>query len=110
MVRFRLTATRLSPVRHARSSAVLLRPHPDFIPPCLPTASKVIPLGPDWIFEIKHDGFRFIVRKTARGLGVFSRSGLDCAARVPAITEAMRDLPIKTATIDGECVICRDNG
>ncbi len=31
-----------------------------FIEPCLPTVSRLVPTGPEWAFEIKHDGFRFI--------------------------------------------------
>ena len=29
------------------------------IEPCLPRFAKAPPTGPDWIHEIKHDGFRF---------------------------------------------------
>jgi hypothetical protein len=32
---------------------------PGFIEPCLPTVSRIVPTGPQWAFEIKHDGFRF---------------------------------------------------
>jgi hypothetical protein len=28
-----------------------------FIEPCLPTVSRTVPTGPEWAFEIKHDGF-----------------------------------------------------
>jgi hypothetical protein len=31
--------------------------------PCLPTGAKVPPCGPDWIHEIKHDGFRVMARR-----------------------------------------------
>ena len=30
----------------------------DFVNPCLPSAAKQPPDGPEWIHEIKHDGFR----------------------------------------------------
>jgi ATP-dependent DNA ligase len=30
-----------------------------FIEPCLPTISRLVPTGPGWAYEIKHDGFRF---------------------------------------------------
>ncbi len=29
-----------------------------FIEPCLPSPAKQPPAGPDWLHEIKHDGFR----------------------------------------------------
>src|SRR5687767_8984380 len=34
-----------------------------FVEPCLPTVSKRVPEGPQWIHEIKHDGYRMIVRR-----------------------------------------------
>jgi ATP-dependent DNA ligase len=36
---------------------------PGFIEPCLPTVSRSLPTGPEWAFEIKHDGFRFNCRR-----------------------------------------------
>jgi ATP-dependent DNA ligase len=33
---------------------------PSFIPPCLPSYATEVPLGPAWIYEIKHDGYRFM--------------------------------------------------
>jgi hypothetical protein len=34
-----------------------------FIAPCLPTRARQPPSGPEWLIEIKHDGFRVIARK-----------------------------------------------
>jgi hypothetical protein len=31
-----------------------------FVKPCLPTISRTVPTGPQWVYEIKHDGFRFL--------------------------------------------------
>jgi ATP-dependent DNA ligase len=45
-----------------RSSAPKRQP-PGFIEPCIPTPASKPPVGPDWIHEIKHDGYRLIVRK-----------------------------------------------
>jgi ATP-dependent DNA ligase len=33
--------------------------------PCLPARSTEAPTDPLWILEIKHDGFRIIVRRVA---------------------------------------------
>jgi ATP-dependent DNA ligase len=35
-------------------------PHRQF-EPCIPTRATVVPAGPGWLHEIKHDGFRLIV-------------------------------------------------
>jgi bifunctional non-homologous end joining protein LigD len=33
--------------------------HPSgFVEPCIPTLAYKVPSGPDWIHEIKHDGYR----------------------------------------------------
>jgi ATP-dependent DNA ligase len=37
-----------------------------FIEPCNPTFSTRAPSGRHWIHEIKHDGYRLIVRKDGR--------------------------------------------
>jgi ATP-dependent DNA ligase len=34
-----------------------------FVAPCIPTRAAKPPAGPDWIHEIKHDGYRLIVRR-----------------------------------------------
>jgi ATP-dependent DNA ligase len=39
------------------------RPPVGFIQPCLPCAAAMPPAGPNWIHEIKHDGFRIIKMK-----------------------------------------------
>jgi ATP-dependent DNA ligase len=41
-----------------------------FIAPCLPTNPSKPPSGEEWLHEIKHDRFRVIARKEARGRGL----------------------------------------
>ncbi|WMT71051.1 hypothetical protein [Bradyrhizobium sp. Ash2021] len=31
--------------------------------PCIPTGATTVPAAPDWLHEIKHDGFRLVVRR-----------------------------------------------
>jgi hypothetical protein len=38
------------------------------IEPCLPSPAKQPPAGPGWMHEIKHDGFRLMARRDARGV------------------------------------------
>jgi ATP-dependent DNA ligase len=44
------------------ASAPTRRP-PGFIEPRLPTNGRAVPTGPQWVYEIKHDGYRFICRR-----------------------------------------------
>jgi bifunctional non-homologous end joining protein LigD len=83
---------------------------PGFIEPCLPTVSRQAPTGSEWAYEIKHDGFRFICRRDGDRVRAFSRGGHDWSAQLPAIVEAMRALPVTSATLDGEVVICGADG
>jgi bifunctional non-homologous end joining protein LigD len=87
-----------------------VRRPPGFIEPCLPTNSHTVPSGPQWAFEIKHDGFRFICRRERDRVRVFSRRGHDWTDRVPLIAEALVALRVKSVTIDGEGVVCGQDG
>jgi bifunctional non-homologous end joining protein LigD len=92
-----------------RSSAPARRPQ-GFIEPCLPTLGHTVPTGPHWAYEIKHDGFRFICRREGDRVRVFSRRGNDYTDRVPTIAKALAALLVKSVTLDGEGVVCREDG
>ena len=85
--------------------------HPSgFIAPCLPTNGRAVPSGPQWIYEIKHDGFRFICRRDGDRVRVFSRRGIDHSDRAPVIAETLLALNVRSITIDGEGVVCGPDG
>ena len=69
-----------------------------FIEPCLPTVSETVPSGPNWAYEIKHDGFRFICRRDGDRVRVFSRRGHDWMDRVPFIAKTLAGLRVKSVT------------
>jgi bifunctional non-homologous end joining protein LigD len=92
-----------------RSLAPVRRPR-GFIEPCLPTLGQTVPTGPQWAYEIKHDGFRFICRREGDHVRVFSRRGNDYTDRVARIAKALASLRVKSVTIDGEGVVCGRDG
>jgi bifunctional non-homologous end joining protein LigD len=49
------------------------------IGPCLPSPAKAPPAGPDWLHEIKHDGFRILALRDATGVRLYTRDGNDFA-------------------------------
>src|SRR3954466_9715102 len=51
------------------------RSPPGFIKPCQPTLSHTVPTGPEWVHEIKHDGFRLVARKDGEKVRLWSRRG-----------------------------------
>ena len=47
-----------------------------FIAPCLPSPAEQPPVGPAWVHEIKHDGYRVIARKDGGRVLVLQSPGL----------------------------------
>jgi bifunctional non-homologous end joining protein LigD len=81
-----------------------------FIAPCLPTRAPCPPSGPEWLIEIKHDGFRVIARKDGKRVRLYSRPGNDLTYRFPLIVEALGSLRLRSCIIDGEAVACGGDG
>jgi bifunctional non-homologous end joining protein LigD len=76
----------------------------------LATLARHVPDGPQWAHEVKHDGFRMLCRREGKRARVFSRTALDWTDKVPAIVAALAALPVTSATIDGEAVVCDPQG
>ena len=86
------------------------RPGLGIIEPCLPSPARVPPSGPGWIHEIKHDGFRILARRGPAGVQLITRNGNDFTHRFPFIEMAVKSLPVRSCVIDGEAVVCDENG
>jgi ATP-dependent DNA ligase len=52
-------------------------PPAGFIEPCIPILAHKPPAGAQWAHEIKHDGYRLIVRRDGERLRLFTRRGYD---------------------------------
>ena len=50
--------------------------------PCIPTRGTKVPAGPDWLHEIKHDGYRLIVQREGKRVRLFTRNGYDWSDHV----------------------------
>ena len=77
-----------------------------FLPIASPRLVKEPPTGPDWLHEVKFDGFRIQIHKAGEDVCLFSRSGKDFTDRFPAIASAVPQIGVKKAVIDGELVVC----
>ena len=75
--------------------------------PCIPTRGTKVPTGPNWIHEIKHDGYRLIVVRPVR---LFTRNGYNWSHRYPWIAESAPRNRSKHFVIDGEAVILGVDG
>jgi bifunctional non-homologous end joining protein LigD len=78
--------------------------------PCIPTHEAKVPSGPDWIHEIKHDGYRLIVQREGKRVRLFTRNGHDWTERYPLIVEAALRNRATSFVIDGEAVLLGVDG
>ena len=86
------------------------RARPGFVEPCQPTTTPRPPDGPEWLHEIKHDGYRIVARRDAAGIRLITSNGHDWSDRYPAVAQALRELFVTTCMIDGEVVIADADG
>src|ERR1700723_2678125 len=77
-------------------------PLPQFVPPQLSQLVEKPPSGPQWVDEIKLDGYRMAARIDNGRVQLLTRTGLDWTAKYPSAVAALANLNVKTAYIDGE--------
>lgn len=79
----------------------------NFIPPCLAKPGRP-PAGPNWVHEIKYDGYRLQAHVASQGLSrivrFFTRNGYDWTDRLACLVPSLESLPARVAIMDGEAV------
>jgi bifunctional non-homologous end joining protein LigD len=83
---------------------------PSRIEPCLALLRSKPPVGRQWAFEVKWDGYRLAVHKELRGVRILTRGGHDWTHRFPLIEAAALALPVATFILDGEAVVLDEQG
>ena len=78
--------------------------------PCIPTRGTKVPDRPEWLHEIKHDGYRLIVQREGQRVRLFTRNGHDWSDRYPRIIEAALRNRNRSFVIDGEAVLLGVDG
>src|SRR5436190_1000147 len=77
--------------------------------PQLAQLVKTAPSGPEWVHELKYDGYRIGCRIDGGRATLVTRNGNDWTKAFPEIAEAAARLKVKTALLDGEvCVVLPD--
>jgi bifunctional non-homologous end joining protein LigD len=73
---------------------------PDWLEPMAATLTQERFTGPEWIFERKLDGIRLLAFKHGPDVRLLSRNRLP--QNIPSIVEAVANLPVRDAILDGE--------
>jgi ATP-dependent DNA ligase len=64
-----------------------------------------IPVGEEWQYEPKWDGFRCLLARDADAVAMWSKSGQDLSRYFPEVAAAALSLREKTFVLDGEIVV-----
>src|SRR5258708_36028793 len=78
-----------------------------------PQLTKLVgqpPEGPEWLHEIKFDGYRMHARLDRATVRLLTRTGLDWTPKYPVIAAAIASLPASQAYLDGELCGVRPDG
>lgn len=68
------------------------------------TSASVLPVGPEWSYEVKWDGYRALLVADGRGARLISRNGKDLTAAYPQIVIAAPNVTAQQMILDGEIV------
>lgn len=91
---------------HRRGTVILPRP----IEPMLARPAPALPLGRDWLYEPKLDGFRAVVHFDGDHLHIDSRNGKPLDSYFPDLVASLPQGLPSPCVLDGELVIGRDDG
>jgi bifunctional non-homologous end joining protein LigD len=86
------------------------RPMPTAIQPMLASIAEEPFDNPNWLFEIKWDGYRVISFIENRTVRMVSRNQNDLGPRYPELRELPKLVNAKTAILDGEVVVLDEQG
>ncbi len=89
----------------ARKSAL-----PDKLEVQLATLMKTPPAGPNWVHEIKYDGYRMLCRIAEGEVRMLSRTAKDWTASFAPLARTLARLPVASAWLDGEVVVVDAQG
>jgi len=83
---------------------------PRFVPPMAAQIAASLPEGPDWVYEVKFDGYRALVLRAGDAVEIRSRNNKDLTSAYPAVVAAALKLPTERAVLDGEVVALDTDG
>ena len=83
---------------------------PGFIPPMLATLTGAPFDGPDWLFEVKWDGFRVEAIVVGADVGLWTRGQQDAARYFGSFLQPRGWIAARQAIVDGEVIALDDRG
>jgi DNA ligase D-like protein (predicted ligase) len=78
--------------------------------PMLATPAATLPVGPDWTYEVKWDGYRALAVKSGARVCLISRNQKDLTRDYPKVVAAVAALRAEDLVLDGEIVALDQDG
>jgi bifunctional non-homologous end joining protein LigD len=100
-------ATKASRSAKTKKTKAVAAPVLSSIEPQLATLVDRAPPGPDWVYEVKFDGYRMLAAVEGKSAKLRSRNGLDWTQALSPIAAALQGLGVNRAVFDGE--LCHVN-
>jgi bifunctional non-homologous end joining protein LigD len=70
----------------------------------LATLAPKLPIGKDWSYEVKWDGYRTLAAKDGPRVTLYSRNLKNATVEYPSIARAVASIALRAAILDGELV------
>jgi bifunctional non-homologous end joining protein LigD len=86
-----------------------VKPMPQGIRPMLASVAGEPFDDPDWVFEVKWDGYRAVAEVRDNGVSLYSRNGISFNKKYPPVVEALGKFGFD-AVLDGEIVVVDEQG
>jgi bifunctional non-homologous end joining protein LigD len=99
-----------SPVDPSKVSGARKGRLPGAIEPQLATLVDEAPRGEEWLHELKFDGYRVLCEVSNGKVHIWTRSGKDWTDRFTPVAEAVAQLPVRSALLDGEVAVLAPDG
>jgi len=77
---------------------------------CIPTRATAVPATPDWLHEIKYDGYRLRLERDGDRVRLITKGGYNWTDRYPWIAEAALKNRHRQFVIDDEAVVLGIDG
>src|SRR5262245_51500672 len=78
--------------------------------PMLASTADTLPVGPEWSYEVKWDGYRAVAMKDGATVRLISRNQKDLTRDYPSVVAALRTVRQSNLVLDGEIVALEDDG
>ena len=80
------------------------RAFPRFVKPMTATLVQTLPEGPEWMYEVKLDGYRALILKSGNDVQIRSRNDKNLSGAYPGVDTAAKRINGDSVVLDGEIV------